>query len=183
MGKSLIDILDENGVLTGKQATKKEIHEKGWWHQTAHVWIYNSRGEVLLQKRSMTKDSYPGLWDISAAGHVDAGESPLQAAIREVSEEVGIGIKEEDLQKIGVRKSAKEISSKEYINNEFQNMYLYRFDGELENLKISREEIDEIKFISLDKLEEEIKNQTSYKKYVNHGDYYFDIIKEIRKLI
>lgn len=183
MPEKLIDVLSEDGVLTGKKASKKEIHEKGWWHQTAHVWIYNSRGEILLQKRSMAKDSYPGLWDISVGGHVDAGETPLQAALRETSEEVGIVAKEKDLEKIGVRKSAKGLSEKNYKNNEFQNVYLCKFDGQTSDLEIRQEEVDEVKFISLDDLENETRNPETYKKYVNHGEYYFDVIREVNKLI
>lgn len=183
MSEKLIDVLSEDGVLTGKKASKKEIHEKGWWHQTAHVWIYNSWGEILLQKRSMAKDSYPGLWDISVGGHVDAGESPLQAALREMSEEVGIVADEKDLKKIGVRKSAKGLSRKNYKNNEFQNVYLYKLDGQASDLRIRQEEVDEVRFVSLDDLENEIRNTETYKKYVNHGEYYFDVIKEIRKSV
>ena len=76
MTEELIDILDEKGNKIGVSKTRGEVHAKGLWHQAAHVWIYNSKGEILLQKRSMQKESWPGRWDISAAGHVQQGKRP-----------------------------------------------------------------------------------------------------------
>ena len=100
VGEELIDVTDEEGKVLGVTASKREVHIKGLWHQTADVWIYNSRGEILLQKRSDSKESYPGLLDVSAAGHVSAGETPIQTALRELKEELGINAAAEDLKEI-----------------------------------------------------------------------------------
>lgn len=59
-------------------------------HRACHMLLFNSSGEVFLQKRSMSKDKSPGLWDFSAAGHVDAAESYLDCAVRELEEELGL---------------------------------------------------------------------------------------------
>ncbi len=72
----MFDVLDKNGNKTGDVKTKKELHENGLWHSAVHVWIYNSKGEILLQKRSMKVTNWPGRWDISVAGHIPAGETP-----------------------------------------------------------------------------------------------------------
>ena len=77
---------------------KSEAHTDGLWHRAAHIWIYNSKGEILLQLRAKDKQFWPDRWEISAAGHVGAGEKPEDAAVRELSEELGISAKAEDLE-------------------------------------------------------------------------------------
>lgn len=103
MTEELFDVLDKNGNKTGIQKTKKELHEQGLWHQAVHVWIFNSKGEMLLQKRAKDKDYWPDLWDISAAGHISAGETPEQAVIREIGEETGIKVSLSQLKKIEIK--------------------------------------------------------------------------------
>jgi isopentenyldiphosphate isomerase len=99
-----IDVLTEEGKPIGQSVPRSEVHAKGLWHQAVHVWIINSKGEILIQKRSAIKESSPGLWDISAAGHMSAGESVLEAVHKEISEELGIKISSDDLIEIGVVK-------------------------------------------------------------------------------
>lgn len=86
----LIDVLDENGIRTGRIATREEVHREGLWHQIAVVVIIDNDGRILLQQRSKNKRTNPEKWDIAAAGHVDAGEDSLLTARREVEEELGI---------------------------------------------------------------------------------------------
>lgn len=85
----LFDVVDEADQVIG-QATRQEVHERGLLHRAAHVFVTNSRGELLVQQRSSTKDSYPLHWTSSASGHLDAGESYLEAAGRELREEIGL---------------------------------------------------------------------------------------------
>ena len=86
----LIDILDDQGNLTGRNCLKSIAHIEGLNHATVHIWFYTPEGNILLQQRAATKKIYPLLWDVSVAGHVNAGESLLAAAIREVKEEIGL---------------------------------------------------------------------------------------------
>lgn len=93
----LFDVVDEDDVPKGT-ASRKEVHAKGLIHRAVHVFVFNKKGDLLLQKRSMLKDMNPGVWDSSVSGHLDAGEDYVHAALREVAEEVGIeGKAEEDL--------------------------------------------------------------------------------------
>ncbi len=85
-----IDIFDENNNPTGQIKEKGKAHEEGDFHRTAHVWIINDKNELLLQKRSANKKSHPNCWDISGAGHIKAGESVIDGAIRELKEELGV---------------------------------------------------------------------------------------------
>lgn len=97
VNEEALDILSMGQNSTGKMVfvkngriLKKMAHIEGAPHMAAHIWIFNSKGEVLIQKRSSTKDSYPDLWDISAAGHISSGETMLDGAMREMVEEIGL---------------------------------------------------------------------------------------------
>lgn len=68
-----------------------DAHRQGLCHRSVHILVFNRLGAVFLQKRSPHKDVNPGLWDTSAAGHVDYGESYEASALRELNEELGIG--------------------------------------------------------------------------------------------
>ena len=92
-----IDIFDYNNNPTGEIKEKTQAHEDGKFHRTAHVWIMNDKKELLLQKRSATKKSHPNFWDISGVGHIRAGETVIEGAIRELKEELGVEVKEEGL--------------------------------------------------------------------------------------
>lgn len=85
----LFDVVDEQDRVVG-QATRGEVHRKKLWHRAVHAWVFNARGDVFLQKRSLLKDMAPGLWDSSCSGHLDAGESYDQAIVRELEEEIGV---------------------------------------------------------------------------------------------
>jgi len=85
----VLDVVDINDHEIG-QATRGEIHEKGWFHRAVHILLFNSSGAVYIQRRSNSKDRHPMKLDSSAAGHVDSGETYLEAAKRELNEELGI---------------------------------------------------------------------------------------------
>jgi 16S rRNA (adenine1518-N6/adenine1519-N6)-dimethyltransferase len=88
-GDEIFDVVDENDQGIG-QATRTEVHAGKLLHRAVHIFIYNKRGDLLLQKRSVLKDRCPGVWDSSVSGHLDAGENYLSAAVRELHEEMGI---------------------------------------------------------------------------------------------
>lgn len=97
-----LDIVDENGEPTGVIKERSKVHAEGDLHRTSHVWIVrdNDKGgwDVLLQKRSQNKDSFPGCYDISSAGHIPAGDDYIESALRELKEELGIDAKPEELE-------------------------------------------------------------------------------------
>lgn len=85
----LFDVVNEQDEVVG-QASRREVHEGNLLHRAVHILVFNKHRDCLLQKRSLLKDRQPGLWDSSAAGHLDAGESYEEAARRELAEELGI---------------------------------------------------------------------------------------------
>lgn len=177
MADELIDIFNESNEPTGVQKMKSEAHRDGYWHRAAHIWIYNSKGEILLQLRAKGKELHPNTWDISVAGHVAAGEKPATSALRELEEEIGLKAREKDL-------IFKKILNRESVynkinNKEFDYVYFLKFDGKIDQLKKQDKEVQEIEFMPIGQLEKELKN--NYKKFTPHGKYWFDAIGEVRK--
>ena len=83
-----LDIVNENGMPTGRIVERSVAHMEGIWHRTSHVWLVRRKKEtvqVLLQKRTAVK-SFPGCYDISSAGHIPAGEGFLPSALRELKD-------------------------------------------------------------------------------------------------
>lgn len=183
MADELIDIYNENNESLSIQKMKSEAHKDGLWHRASHVWIYNLRREILLQLRSSNKDLYPDMWDVSAAGHVGAGENVIDAAIRETEEEIGLLVKSEELEFFIIKKV--KMLYKKMNNNEFFYIYLLKFNGKVNDLILQDEEVSKIKFVSIDKIEKDLNSILDSERceYVPHGDYWFEVIEAVRKRI
>ena len=89
MNEEIFDVVNDRDEVIDRQP-RREVHRLGLKHRATHVLVFNSRGEVFLQKRSMKKDRQPGVWDSSASGHVDSGEDYDTCAVRELREEIGL---------------------------------------------------------------------------------------------
>lgn len=177
----LIDILDSEGNFTGKTKLKSYAHSMGLFHATAHIWLYTSGGNVLLQQRGKDKNTHPLLWDVSVAGHVAAGETIEFSALREVEEEIGLTISENSLEKIGVFKSVQKHRD-DLVDCEFHHTFLCELKVPIEHLHKQESEVEALKLIPLIRFSEEIKNMENIKKYVPHtSNYYSSIIKAIEE--
>jgi isopentenyldiphosphate isomerase len=91
MKEEVFDVVNAGDEVIG-QRPRSEVHRLGLMHRAVHVLVFNAKGQVFLQKRSMTKDRQPGLWDSSASGHVDSGEGYDACALRELREEIGLSL-------------------------------------------------------------------------------------------
>jgi isopentenyl-diphosphate delta-isomerase len=88
MSDELFDVVDETDRVVG-QARRSEVHARKLIHRAVHILVHDGAGRLFLQRRSLGKDTFPGCWDSSCSGHVDAGETYLQATWRELGEELG----------------------------------------------------------------------------------------------
>ena len=147
MVEELIDILTSEGKKTGTSCPKSEIHAKGHYHNTVHVWFYDSDGDILLAQRSAKKELHPLLWDVSVAGHVDAGESLKEAAVREIKEESDLKVKKKHLQKIGTFESFRSYDTN-IIDNEFHHTYICDLMYAKGLLKPADNEVEAFKMVS-----------------------------------
>ncbi len=143
-GVEQLDVVDEVGRYL-RTAPRDEVHQRGEWHQVFHCQIVTLRAGVptaVLQQRSRTKAAFPGLIDISAAGHLAAGETPLDG-IRELEEELGISPVSTDLVPLGVRRLADD-SGEGTLNCELTSVYLLRDDRPLTDYVLARDEVDAV---------------------------------------
>ncbi|MFZ3073535.1 MAG: NUDIX domain-containing protein [Minisyncoccales bacterium] len=172
----LIDICDENNNIIG-QAMKSEALARGLWHRVARVLIYDRKGRIFLQLRSMAKELHPGCWDVGVAGHIGAGEDYVDAAIREAQEELGLRISKEMLNLLMIEKF--EQTWDDLNEKVFAGTYLAKFDGNICDLKIQAKEVQELKFVFVDDLERDVKSNP--KKYSPHPEpYWLTLINGVR---
>ncbi len=140
-----ITFVDENDNVIGV-GTGRDAREKGIIHRISRVFLFNSRGELLITKRADHISSLPGKWDQSAAGHVDEGEDYLTAAKRELEEEVGV--KNIELTEKG-KFFTNEKDQPGKIVKRFNMLYIGEYDGEV---KPNAEEVSQIRWISNEEL-------------------------------
>ena len=171
----LIDILDDEGNYTGKRLMKSEAHKNGLFHPTVHIWFYNKEGEILIQQRAASKETYPLLWDVSVAGHIGAGEEIIPSAIREISEEIGLEVSETDLIKVGIFKSIKKHSD-ELTDCEFHHTFICELKTSIEHLKKQESEVKALALLPLSLYITELQKNGSSKKYVPHDQLYLQAI-------
>ena len=151
-----IDVLNELGEFTGKVATRDECHQKGLWHRAVYAFIIDKKRNVLLQKRSANKKMWPNMWDVTVGGHVDSNEFGRQALIREVKEELGIDIKDEDIKYLIGSTS---INKKEnIIDKHYNECYLITKEIDIEKIDLQEEEVSEVKFFTKKEILERINN-------------------------
>lgn len=165
---------DNGEQIPDKGYTRDEALE-GRLHAASHIWVWQKDSEgtkILLQKRSDTQYTWPGYLDISAAGHIDIGETPLQAAVRETNEELGIVIKPEELNLLFVYR-AKMIADndKKKIEHEFQWVYGLELDHQPE-IALLDGEVSGTEWLSIEELQQLI-DKKSQQQIVPHGDKYF----------
>ena len=174
-----LDLVDESGKLIGSKKLRNEVHRDGDWHKAVNIWIINSKGEVLIQKRAATKESYPNFWDVSCAGHVDAGETPLQTTIREAQEELGLIVDPAKLKYLFSVNEEHFLNEGTFIDREIREIYLLKLDQPAEDFTLQKEEVAEVKWISLNQLEEMAKNNAP--DLVPHEKEYakiFDVLRQ-----
>ena len=179
MQDEVIDIISDD-LLFVKTALKSEAHKHGWLHASIHVWFYTDDGNLLFQKRSPNKIAFPNLWDVSVAGHIDAGEKPITAVKREIEEEIGLSIKSQDLNFIGIYRELHHHKT-DFIDNEIHYIYTAKLIKDLSGLKIQEEELTELRLNSIFEFEKELGRNSFSKKYVKHDpEYYKFILSEIK---
>lgn len=142
----LIDIYNDLGQKSGKSEDKDEAHRKALLHRGVCVWIMNSKREILLQTRS-SHVMFPDMLDISFSGHIQAGETPLEAVRREGREELGINI---DVSKLQYLFSCREYGGMDgYFENEIDDVFLYRADIPIDEYSFYDNEVKEVRYIPL----------------------------------
>lgn len=166
--EEMIDVLDENGVKTGEVLTRKEVHKQGLWHKIIVIAIIDKDNQILMQQRSFTKDTNPGQWDISAAGHVSAGQAPLEAAVREINEEVGIRVEDKDLNYILTYKKESYVRE-DYKDKQIFDCYIAKVkEIDMDKIILQESEVADAKLVT----KEEFKNMVESGNMVKRPEFY-----------
>ena len=154
--EEIFDVLNDKGEYTGRTETREKCHEEGLWHKAVTLFIINSKNQVLLQKRSASKKMWPNMWDITAGGHVLAGEFGFQAIIREAKEELGINLNKNDITFIGSSISTN--IKNNIINRHFNEYYVANKDVDETSLILQKDEVSEVKWIDKGDIIQKIQN-------------------------
>lgn len=163
----LWDIYDREGHRTGRQIERWGKQEADEYHLTAEIWVVNRRGEILIQKRSATKDVLPGIWCLTT-GCMQAGEDSRQGSVREIQEELGMPVNPQELQHLRriVRPGV------------IWDLYLLRKEWKLEELRLQEEEVSEVRWVSPE----------VFRTMAQNGELYvypelYDVLSQVEKIL
>jgi isopentenyldiphosphate isomerase len=177
----LIDIVDFHGNPTGKTCLKSIAHKEGLWHSCIHVWMVNESDQVLVQLRGEEVAISPNKWDLSVAGHIGAGELPIDAAVREIQEEIGLTLSPKDLF-LAAKEKCEVIHENGLIDNGFYYLYLCKTNFKLNQLVAQKEEVAALKLLKLSEIEAMVQQENS--EFVDRGmEYYQLVFKELRAFL
>ncbi len=153
--EEIFDIVNESGQPTGYTATRSLAHRKGIRHRTSHVWLVRTKDDrlqILLQKRSDSKDSHPGCYDISSAGHIPAGKDFMESALRELYEELGVQAQPKDLVVCGQRsfEFKKTFHDEVFHDNQVSRVFLTFCDDDEDAYILQESEVSEVRWFDFD---------------------------------
>ena len=138
----LWDVYSEERIRTGRTMVRGRQMKPGDYHLIVHIAIINSQGQMLIQRRQLTKKGWAGKWDISVGGCAMKGESSKQAAQRELQEELGIDLCFEE------KRAAFTINFKEG----FDDIYIFNGDYDLSELSLQENEVLAVKWVKSDEI-------------------------------
>lgn len=142
MSDELLDVVNDEDIVTG-QAMRSVVHQKGLQHRGVHVFLFNEKGEMLIQKRSADRANSPSLLDCSVSEHVKAGESYLEAAMRGLKEEMGVE---------GIEVTLRGKIQMEYGPNDNEISEIYEGKVDPRQVNFDPEEISEVRYMNLDQI-------------------------------
>lgn len=151
-----LDIVDADGIPCGQIVSREDAHRNGIRHRTSHVWLLrrnlSGNAEILLQKRCAEKDSFPGCYDISSAGHIPAGQSFSFSAVRELREELGLTVAEDALCPCGLRRFAYEgmFHGNTFRDDQVSMIYGLWYTPEMGEIRVQPEEIESVLWLDVE---------------------------------
>lgn len=159
----ILDIVDKNGCPTGEVVDREYAHLNGVWHRTSHVWLVREKDgavQILLQKRALDKDSFPGCYDISSAGHIPAGVDYKESALRELKEELGINAAKDELIHCGDRIIIWDdnFHGKPYHDRQYTKVFLMWKDMDEGDFSLQAEEVDSVLWMDFEECWHKVAN-------------------------
>ena len=170
----MLEVFDEFNNSLGYSVSRDEVHEKNLWHRHVSAWIMNNNGEILLQRRSLTKKKNPGLWS-KTGGHVEYGEDVITAIKREIFEEIGLKVENYGFVKIFKYDGENE--------KNFAYSYMVFTDLKENEFILQKEEVDSVKYYSIEEMISNKNNPdfTFFKWDLESFNNDMNMLKEYRK--
>lgn len=167
-----IDLYDEFRNPLDQKVSRDEVRKQPNYFLIVHVWIRNSAGEYLIQKRSKDSDFIPYMW-ATTMGVVEANQTTWETAIKEVKEELGLTYEKEDLKIIARYKT-----NSTYANH-FTDVFVIEDDVDLANVILQKSELSEVKYVDKKRLYDMIDEEIfwDYKKMLHVDEYFIDLEK------
>ena len=161
----LVDVLNGQKELTGNTVDKHEVPE-GFYRLSVHIWIMNDNGELLLQQRLSSAHKFPNMWT-NTGGAVQAGETSIEGAIRELKEELGIEIKKEELEFIASYKRPRD----------YADVWLLIKNIDINDITIAEDEVQDVKWVTIKESEKMLENNQAVKSSYDYYKLYFEQTK------
>lgn len=196
------DVLNEQGQHTGQHKLRALVHRDGNWHRAVHIWVVHPQlKQLLIQLRAPDKDSYPDCWDVGCAGHLSAGEVSEQAVRAELAEELGITVAtvrtdskiwdtpdqpppQHELLYLSTMKRELISQAGRFIDREFVDVYLLIGCYEVEQMKLQKEEVSAVQYISVEEYVHKLTaRQSDYVAFPDLIEYNQQIFKRIQTLV
>lgn len=171
------DVCDSSGNPTGQALPRGEVHRRGLWHRSAHLWLTDGR-RMLLQRRHPGKQTDPGRWDIAVAGHLSAGQTPLEAVVREAYEELGLTLEPSTLTALGAW--AKEYLEPDFADREWQHAFAGVWEGDPASLILQPDEVVDARWMDLNLYEAVVAARDP--AYVDRADDWQPFVEWLRRI-
>lgn len=179
MSEEMVDIVNEKDEVVG-QMKRSDAEEKEIHHRLCEVWLYNSKGQILVQKRSLKKKALPGLLEWTVSGHIDSGETYEEAALRETAEETGVEVATGDLRFLGHFIPNEKIDGRRVVH--FRKMFAAKFEGNITDLRFDPNEVDSFEWWDLDTLIETLNNHDQRFFHFLWHPFSLEVLKKIKEL-
>ena len=165
----LVDLYNDRHEFTGLVADKHNV-PKGYFRVSVHVWIIDKKGNLLLQQRVSSSHKFPNMW-ANTGGAVEAGETPIAAAIREIKEELGLSISKDEFKYIATYKRL----------IDYAEVYLLEKNINLKELTLDPKEVNDVKYVTQSEFKEMIKNGTGVKSSFDYFEnYFYEMNREVK---
>jgi isopentenyl-diphosphate Delta-isomerase len=179
----LLDVLDEQGNATGRTKTKDAILRDGDWRRVVHIWVVDDHDQLLIQQRAVGRGIFDSLWDVSVGGGVRAGEPSIEAARRELQEELGLDAAIDRFTLLGTWKLPPKPVDEHRVMKDFSDTFLVRLPAiDKTALHLEPKEVQAVDTLGLAELYGQIESSAFYARWVQHGPaYYREVIDAIRR--
>lgn len=161
--KELLFVVDENNTELDP-LPRNQVHAEGRWHRVSHIWVYDEKGNILCQKRSLKKDMYAGMWEAWFGGHLAPNQSYEEGALIELKEELGIDAVLAQLKLEEVYK----YDNPTDLNKEFMGELSFKWIGEIKDLELEADEVDEVRWFPIQELQKIYANEI-YPEWIGFG--------------